>query len=135
MYACDFCAIILSVQTTMLMLTTCSLILWICVHTKSRLFFVCFVHNFVGFNAYKFMIILCFLHRRSIAFTLNFTCSFLPRLDVYIYDYLIKRKLSTTAEAFVKETEAKSFLTDLQSNCFHDPRLKMLCPQSNCCAF
>ncbi|RLN40492.1 transcriptional corepressor LEUNIG-like [Panicum miliaceum] len=36
------------------------------------------------------------------------------RLDVYIYDYLIKRKLITTAEAFVKETEAKPFVTDLQ---------------------
>jgi hypothetical protein len=85
-------------------------------HTKSQLFFVYFVHNFVGFNAYKFMLILCFLHRRYIAFTLNFTCSFLLRLDVYIYDYLIKRKLITTAEAFVKETEANPFVTDLQSN-------------------
>ena len=70
----------------------------------------------------------CVLHRRSIAFTLNFTCSFLPRLDVYIYDYLIKRKLITTAEAFAKETEEKPLVTDLQSNYFHDPRLKMVMP-------
>ncbi|CAN6302621.1 unnamed protein product [Urochloa humidicola] len=37
-----------------------------------------------------------------------------PELDECIYDYLIKRNLITTAAAFVKETEAKPFATDLQ---------------------
>ncbi|XP_062213866.1 transcriptional corepressor LEUNIG-like [Phragmites australis] len=35
-------------------------------------------------------------------------------LDVYIYDYLISRNLITTAQAFVEETQARPFATDLQ---------------------
>ncbi|CAL4920334.1 unnamed protein product [Urochloa decumbens] len=35
-------------------------------------------------------------------------------LDEYIYDYLIKHNLTTTAAAFLKETEAKPFANDLQ---------------------
>ncbi|WVZ55100.1 hypothetical protein U9M48_005808 [Paspalum notatum var. saurae] len=36
------------------------------------------------------------------------------QLDLYIYDYLVRRNLITTAKIFVKETGAKTFATDIQ---------------------
>ncbi|TVU48676.1 hypothetical protein EJB05_08321, partial [Eragrostis curvula] len=39
-------------------------------------------------------------------------------LDLYIYEYLISRKLSATAQAFMEETQARTFVHDLQQHDF-----------------